>query len=197
MKFNINHDVRVKLTDRGMSLHKESHDKFWAQFEREAPKYTPPKEDADGWSTWQLWTLMHDFGPYISMSLDTPFETEIELVISEPPARKELTIDEIIVAWNEKADQYNQWESLDADERVNFVLSVVNANALPARRPLSDDEREEVLRKATKSHNDWTEIRKNSASGQGFVQKDYFHTWLIIETETAHGITDTEQSNAI
>jgi hypothetical protein len=148
MKFNINHDVRVKLTDRGMSLHKESHDKFWAQFEREAPKYTPPKEDADGWSTWQLWTLMHDFGPYISMSLDTPFETEIELVISEPPAR----------------------------------------------RPLSDDEREEVLRKATKSHNDWTEIRKNSASGQGFVQKDYFNTWLIIETETAHGITDPEQS---
>jgi hypothetical protein len=58
--------------------------------------------------------------------------------LPEPTARKELTIDEIIVAWNEKADQYNQWESLDADEMVNFVLSVVNANALPARRPLGD-----------------------------------------------------------
>jgi hypothetical protein len=53
----------------------------------------------------------------------------IRALYAEPLARKELTIDEIIVAWNEKADQYNQWESLDADEMVNFVLSVVNANA--------------------------------------------------------------------
>jgi hypothetical protein len=48
---------------------------------------------------------------------------------AEPPARKELTIDEIIAAWNARADQYNSWDSLDADEMVNFVLSVVNANA--------------------------------------------------------------------
>jgi hypothetical protein len=53
----------------------------------------------------------------------------IRALYAEPLARKELTIDEIIVAWNEKSDQYNQWESLDADEMVNFVLSVVNANA--------------------------------------------------------------------
>jgi hypothetical protein len=64
----------------------------------------------------------------------------IRALYAEPLARKELTIDEIIVAWNEKADQYNQWESMDADERVNFALSVINANALPARKPLTDDE---------------------------------------------------------
>jgi hypothetical protein len=64
----------------------------------------------------------------------------------------------------------------------------------PARRPLTDDERDDVFRKATESHRNWTKNREQSSGGQCFVQKDYFHTWLIIETETAHGITDTEQS---
>jgi hypothetical protein len=131
MKFNINHDVRVKLTDRGMSLHKESHDKFWAQFEREAPKYTPPKEDADGWSTWQLWTLMHDFGPYISM-FDTPFETEIELVISEPPASKLTKHDaemlkcalEKLISVAEKCDSWESFPSkaLDAKQAAELLI---------------------------------------------------------------------------
>jgi hypothetical protein len=67
--------------------------------------------------------------------------------LPEPTARKELTIDEIIAAWNARADQYNSWDSLDADERVNFVLSVINANALPARKPLTDDDIEAVYDK--------------------------------------------------
>lgn len=33
-----------------------------------------------------------------------------------------MTIDDVIGAWNKQADEYNQWESLDADERVNFAL---------------------------------------------------------------------------
>lgn len=33
-----------------------------------------------------------------------------------------MNIKNVIEAWNAKADEHNQWESLDADERVNFAL---------------------------------------------------------------------------
>jgi hypothetical protein len=59
-RFNINHHVRVRLTDRGRS--------HLARIGREA------KEE------WQLWDLMHTFGPVLSNGMPIPFETEIELL---------------------------------------------------------------------------------------------------------------------
>ena len=79
MKFNINEKVRVKLTEHGRALHREDHKKLWAHLEQKAPKYTPPKEDAEGWSEWQLWELMQNFGSHIGLGFRTPFETEIEV----------------------------------------------------------------------------------------------------------------------
>lgn len=34
-----------------------------------------------------------------------------------------MTLDELIEAWNNQADEYNQWDELDCDERVEFALS--------------------------------------------------------------------------
>lgn len=42
--------------------------------------YTPIKEDAHGWSTWQLWVLMQTFGPHIYMSATPCFLGDIEVV---------------------------------------------------------------------------------------------------------------------
>ncbi len=79
MKFNINEKVRVRLTQRGKALHREDHAKFWAHLGDKAPQYIPPREDESGWSEWQMWHLMQDFGPHITLGSQPPFETEIEI----------------------------------------------------------------------------------------------------------------------
>ncbi len=33
-----------------------------------------------------------------------------------------MRIEDVISAWNAQADEYNQWDALDADERVEFAL---------------------------------------------------------------------------
>lgn len=80
MKFNINNLVKVRLSAAGHARHKTNHavlnaktGKGWA--------YQAPVEDAQGWSTWQLHTLMHEFGMdcfYGNPLL--PFATEIEIL---------------------------------------------------------------------------------------------------------------------
>lgn len=79
IKFNINYYVRVKLTDHGRKLHRQQYRELYNQLPITAmTPYTPPKEDDEGWSKWQLWDLMQRFGPYICISKPPPFETEIE-----------------------------------------------------------------------------------------------------------------------
>ncbi len=83
MKFNVNDKVRVKLTDHGRKVLREAHAVFWADYPNAAPReYTPQKEDAEGWSEWQLHALMDAFG---SRMLGGPllFETTIELVLPD------------------------------------------------------------------------------------------------------------------
>ncbi len=80
MKFNINHDVKVKLTDIGRSVLKENWSSLHKEFPASFKKYTPKKEDSEGWSTWQLWTLMGAFGHCMHNGTNVPFETEIEII---------------------------------------------------------------------------------------------------------------------
>lgn len=80
--FNVNSYVRVKLTPLGKNLHRDDHYKFWneARFPKDAiPNYTPPVEDENGWSKWQLWSLMEAFGPHTHLGGENPFETTIQL----------------------------------------------------------------------------------------------------------------------
>lgn len=76
---NLNDSVRVKLTDHGRSVHAKDHADCWGSAGVIRP-YTPPKEDADGWSTWQLWVLMQTFGPHIYMGATPCFLGDIEVV---------------------------------------------------------------------------------------------------------------------
>lgn len=79
VQININDIVRVKLTDLGRCIHAMEHDLFWAKTGREPPAYVPPKEDAEGWSEWQLWRVMELFGPHLGFGSKTPFETVIHV----------------------------------------------------------------------------------------------------------------------
>lgn len=81
MMFNVNHRVRVKLTDYGRALHMEEHMKFWRTTHLlNILNYVPPKEDAEGWSSWQLWNLMSVFGPHIAPARPLCFEPDIQLI---------------------------------------------------------------------------------------------------------------------
>jgi hypothetical protein len=78
MKFNINYYVRVKLNDHGRSIHRKNFDKIFLN--HSTIEYRPPKEDEDGYSKFQLWDLMREFGEYMGLGLDNPFDTEIDIV---------------------------------------------------------------------------------------------------------------------
>lgn len=74
--FNINMYVRVKLKQRGL-------DELRRQRE-EARKLNPlldefsePKVDEEGYSKFQLWSLMEDLGHLCEMGREPPFETTI------------------------------------------------------------------------------------------------------------------------
>jgi hypothetical protein len=81
MQFNINDRVRVKLTEYGKEVDRAEHARIFA--DRPWVAYRPHPEDAEGWSTWQLWYLMQTFGSSISFGR-LPFETTIELGIDAP-----------------------------------------------------------------------------------------------------------------
>lgn len=78
--FNVNHNVEVKLTDKGRDIYYHKND--WMNKKRNLPNgYFPqvkPKE-VDGWFECQLWELMEIFGSHMSMGLDNPFETNIRI----------------------------------------------------------------------------------------------------------------------
>jgi hypothetical protein len=74
--FNINHTVKVKLTDKGRQLLRKKHELFkgYAGFK---DAFKLPEEDEFGYSKWQLWELMSDLGNETYMGGSLPFETEI------------------------------------------------------------------------------------------------------------------------
>ncbi len=78
MNFNINNTVKVKLTDYGRRMLEADHYDFWNKQGRLMP-YKPPEEDYEGWSEWQLWVLMRNLGPHITLGSDIPFETTIQI----------------------------------------------------------------------------------------------------------------------
>jgi hypothetical protein len=85
VEFNVNDYVQVKLTDRGRACLRENYDKLNAAYAGKLSYLlTPPKEDKDGWSRWQAWSLMKDLGPHISMGMQPPFETTIRVEVPTP-----------------------------------------------------------------------------------------------------------------
>lgn len=73
LKININDKVRVRLTEYGRQCLAENYAKL--SMDSGAPLSMPNKKpDADGWTEWQLWHLMQEFGQHIAMGLPVPFE---------------------------------------------------------------------------------------------------------------------------
>lgn len=73
---NINNCVKVKLNEFGLSVMKLNRE----ELQRRAPclpDFTPPATDSEGYSKFQLWSLMQTFGPVIHLGGELPFDSEI------------------------------------------------------------------------------------------------------------------------
>lgn len=80
IEFNVNNHVLVKLTDHGRACLRKNYDDLNAACGGKLGfKFALPKEDKDGWSRWQAWSLMSDLGPHISIGMNPPFETTIRI----------------------------------------------------------------------------------------------------------------------
>ena len=87
MKFNINKNVFVQLTDAGRKIHRESFYESFSEWDYK-PNYIFPKEDEDGWSKWQMWKLMQEFGESMSNGCPMPFAPEIIIGARKPTIRQ-------------------------------------------------------------------------------------------------------------
>jgi hypothetical protein len=89
MDFNINFQVKVRLTPLGRAQLQTDHAIWVAQnggtrLPLEVRTFQAPPEDAEGWSTWQLWALMHAFGRHLYNGCSMPFHPNIRLINPEP-----------------------------------------------------------------------------------------------------------------
>ena len=80
--FNVNHEVMVKLTDYGRDKLRRDYDEMMAAYPKLTHEYSAPKEDNEGYSKWQLHSLMSRLGGFMLMGGDLPFETEIKIIIN-------------------------------------------------------------------------------------------------------------------
>lgn len=80
---NVNDSVWVKLTDEGRAHHQRHYETRYPML-----KYRAPDESADGWSKWQIWSLMQEFGEAIYMGGPVPFETTIRFASPEPASNE-------------------------------------------------------------------------------------------------------------
>lgn len=93
-EFNVNDEVKVRLTKRGKTIHRQQYESSMSAFLDKYP-YEPPKEDAQGWSNWQLWKLMQEFGQHTYNGSDPCFQTTIQFPLTaaspSPPEGREVT----------------------------------------------------------------------------------------------------------
>jgi hypothetical protein len=85
INFNINYNVKIQLTEIGRQIIKDHDMDFSNEWQQRhgtlMPFERPPIiEDENGWSTWQLWQIIKEFGSHIGMSTELPFNPTIQLI---------------------------------------------------------------------------------------------------------------------
>lgn len=122
MRFNVNHKVRVRLTDEGRRLLIEKRKRLneILRASQAVPHEDMPFVEVDGWSEWQLWQLMAHFGEHIGMGVGLLFETDIELdAIPENPINKDELIEHLEIG--------RDHEQRDKDRGLESISPTANA----------------------------------------------------------------------
>ncbi len=74
---SMNDTVYVKFTEEGLKIHKQIHDDF-NRLAGMRLTYKPPRLNKAGLHRTQLWSLFHDFGPYVQIGSNIPFTIHIK-----------------------------------------------------------------------------------------------------------------------
>ena len=82
MQFNINDKVKVKLTQLGRDILRANHRRVFRN-NPELLDYTEPPVDAGGWTEFQLWVLMSEFGQHMTWGGRLPFETTVDITFAD------------------------------------------------------------------------------------------------------------------
>lgn len=82
MDFNINYSVLVKLNQRGLDELKRQYDDLRSKV-TSLPEWEPPKTDEDGYTKFQLWSLMKELGHLCGLGLEPPFDTKIKIILDQ------------------------------------------------------------------------------------------------------------------
>lgn len=75
-RLNINNAVKVKLTETGHKEMERQHYELYESIGREAPKFERKNVDSNGYSSFQMHTLMNRFGHMLTLGKhpdDLPF----------------------------------------------------------------------------------------------------------------------------
>ena len=68
VRINLNEFVKVKLTDLGKDIYYHQFDEMNKQWGRIICKPSFPKEDAEGYTKFQLWDFIEIYGEYFGMT---------------------------------------------------------------------------------------------------------------------------------
>jgi len=82
VRFNVNHYVRVKITQHGKECLRKNYDDLAKSYGGKLGfKFRLPKADDDGWTQFQMHDLMANFGQHMYCGCKIPFKTEIEILL--------------------------------------------------------------------------------------------------------------------
>ena len=82
IRINLNEDIKVKLTDLGKDIYYHQFYELNRQCGKIVYKPSFPKEDAEGYTKFQLWVFIEIYGKYIGMekpNVIKPLEIVYEL----------------------------------------------------------------------------------------------------------------------
>jgi hypothetical protein len=82
IQFNLNQEVRVRLTEKGRSHLYKMHCEMYGAYSK-IVSFCPPTE-VNGWTEFQLWDLIGKFGEFCQApGFDLPFSPDIELIVED------------------------------------------------------------------------------------------------------------------
>lgn len=76
-KFNINHYIKVRLLDKGYQRMADIHNSYASKGEERTADYYRERADDEGYTKFQMWAFIEDFGVVTHVGMSGFYETEI------------------------------------------------------------------------------------------------------------------------
>lgn len=87
IRFNLNHYIRVKFKDLGYKIMADNWNELVKDVkgfgeEKRDVEYYRNRADEDGYTRMQAWAFIEQFGEYIGLCKETPFELDILIEVN-------------------------------------------------------------------------------------------------------------------